>query len=276
MNVNTSQIRGLTALAMSVLAHAGLAVGVHLYDQVRAGSDADLRFQSGKTTQLATVVLRPAAPIDSRPARPAPPADPLDPSELPAPPELPQPTSASPGRPQRQSDLPAIDIDMTPQPRTRPRIGPPEPEPRDLHNRPEDVRASKPTAAVHPPPAPRPPRAQPPVPPTIESPIRPDPPAVASRPQQRGVTSPAKPESEIHPVYPRRAIRKRQQGRVVIHARVQADGTVAAVRVAESSGHDLLDAAAAEAVAKARFRPAVRAGKPVSATVRVPIVFVLR
>ncbi|GAB4148482.1 MAG: hypothetical protein Fur0037_16790 [Planctomycetota bacterium] len=50
------------------------------------------------------------------------------------------------------------------------------------------------------------------------------------------------------PPYPERAIRLRLQGTVVLHVVVGADGKVASCSVRISSGHDLLDRAAREAV----------------------------
>jgi protein TonB len=52
--------------------------------------------------------------------------------------------------------------------------------------------------------------------------------------------------------YPRRALRRRLEGVVIVGFRIQADGRIDSVRVINSSGHDVLDAAAVEAVRKSR------------------------
>jgi protein TonB len=75
--------------------------------------------------------------------------------------------------------------------------------------------------------------------------------------------------------YPTRARRLGFEGTVTLLVHVRADGTVARVDVAESSGHDELDRAAAEAAARWRFEPARRDGRPVAHDARVPVEFKL-
>lgn len=65
------------------------------------------------------------------------------------------------------------------------------------------------------------------------------------------------------------------QGRVVLRVLVRADGAVGGVEVAASSGHPLLDAAAAKASAGWRFQPATRDGDPIEAWALVPVRFVV-
>jgi protein TonB len=60
---------------------------------------------------------------------------------------------------------------------------------------------------------------------------------------------------------------------VLIQVSVLGDGRVGSARVASSSGHGSLDRAALKAVKRWRFRPALRGGKPVTATLMVPVVF---
>lgn len=57
------------------------------------------------------------------------------------------------------------------------------------------------------------------------------------------------------PAYPRRALRLRQEGRVLLSIDVDAAGLVRRVELLESSGHDLLDEAAIEAFYRWRFAP---------------------
>ncbi|KAA5604457.1 energy transducer TonB [Roseospira marina] len=78
------------------------------------------------------------------------------------------------------------------------------------------------------------------------------------------------------PTYPQQARRLGQEGTVVLSVRVLPDGAADQVTITRSSGYGLLDRAAARTVEGWRFRPARRAGIPVSATARVTIRFVLR
>ena len=77
------------------------------------------------------------------------------------------------------------------------------------------------------------------------------------------------------PTYPVRAVVERLEGTVVLRVHVTSEGRVSAVEVFSSSGHAVLDAAAVRAVRNWQFTPAHRAGHPVSATVRLPVRFVL-
>lgn len=78
------------------------------------------------------------------------------------------------------------------------------------------------------------------------------------------------------PVYPAIARRRHWEGRVVLKVRVRTDGTCGQVEVHQSSGHEVLDEAALEAVGSWRFSPAIRGGKPVESWVHVPISFNLQ
>lgn len=78
------------------------------------------------------------------------------------------------------------------------------------------------------------------------------------------------------PVYPAQARAKRQQGTVTLQLRVAATGEVNSVCIVQSSGFPLLDQAASTALARWRFAPATRGGKPESARITYPIRFVLK
>jgi TonB family protein len=75
------------------------------------------------------------------------------------------------------------------------------------------------------------------------------------------------------PDYPRECRRRGEEGTVVLDAAVRRDGRVDGVRVVESSGHPLLDQAAAAALREAEFTPALLGGRPAAGTVRVPYRF---
>lgn len=78
------------------------------------------------------------------------------------------------------------------------------------------------------------------------------------------------------PRYPEECRRKREQGTVLVHAVIEPDGSVSSVQVVRSSGYDLLDKAAVEAVRTWRFISATQAGEPIRSHADLPIVFVLR
>lgn len=90
------------------------------------------------------------------------------------------------------------------------------------------------------------------------------------------ITDPRFRQPPAPPVYPRRARDTNQQGTVMVRALIGPDGRTREVRVWESSGFHLLDAAAAEAVRGWHFEPAQWNGRGVDAWVQVPVRFVLR
>jgi protein TonB len=78
------------------------------------------------------------------------------------------------------------------------------------------------------------------------------------------------------PPYPQAARRAGQEGTVRLRVEVSTLGRAAAVSVVTTSGHPLLDQAAATTVARWRFTPARLAGHPVPGTVEIPITFTLQ
>lgn len=90
--------------------------------------------------------------------------------------------------------------------------------------------------------------------------------AAADRPAAPSAGNPA-------PVYPMVARRASREGRTVLLVSVEADGACGDVRIEVSSGTPSLDAAAMAAVRHWRFTPARQAGKMVSSTIRVPVLF---
>ena len=75
--------------------------------------------------------------------------------------------------------------------------------------------------------------------------------------------------------YPSKARKAAIEGQVVVRAVVSAEGVVESTSVVQSV-HPLLDAEAVAAVRRARFDPAERDGRPVSAAVCAPFRFALR
>ena len=157
------------------------------------------------------------------------------------------------------------------------------------------------------PPAPRPPVpiAQPPEPPapvlTAETsapatrhevaplpppppPARPAPPAPltipAPEPAPVAVVAPPRFDADYldnpKPRYPALSRKLGEQGRVMLHVRVGADGLPLEVRVDAGSGFPRLDNAALEAVRRWKFSPARLGEQAVAGSVRVPIDFTLK
>lgn len=81
------------------------------------------------------------------------------------------------------------------------------------------------------------------------------------------------PISRPPPAYPREALRRGAGGTVRVQATIAINGSVERMEVAESSGNRYLDRAAMDAVRRWRFRPAIRNGQPVPATVVIPVDF---
>lgn len=77
------------------------------------------------------------------------------------------------------------------------------------------------------------------------------------------------------PAYPLAARRRGIEGGVLVRAEVQADGSCSRVELKKTSGSELLDQAALEAVRKWRFVPAKKGSQAVTAWVEVPITFKL-
>lgn len=77
------------------------------------------------------------------------------------------------------------------------------------------------------------------------------------------------------PSYPLLARRRGLEGVVQLEVRVAADGHPLSAQIRNSSGHEILDEAARNAVLGWRFSPAKRGGEPVEGVALVPIRFQL-
>ena len=150
---------------------------------------------------------------------------------------------------------------------------PPPPEPEPLRKPP------RPTAIppTHSPPRPPTPVAVAPAPSPIRAPVAttPAPPVAAPAPPvaTAGETRRLAYDGELHARYPAAALRAREQGTVLLRVLVDAQGRVDRVEIARSSGHPKLDAAARDAVSKARFKPVLSGGEAIPAWGLVPIEF---
>jgi len=75
------------------------------------------------------------------------------------------------------------------------------------------------------------------------------------------------------PSYPESARRDGREGRVLLRVLVDHQGRIKQVDINSSSGSDVLDHAAAEAIKRWRFHPARYGDKPVESWLRIPIEF---
>lgn len=108
-------------------------------------------------------------------------------------------------------------------------------------------------------------------------------PSPATKPASSSTAEDTVPPSQLRyrgtnprPHYPLAARRRGMQGRVLLTVMVNEEGKVTNLFVKQSCGYHLLDEAALKAVRQWRFRPATRLGKSVSASVEIPIRFVLQ
>ncbi|MBS4097139.1 MAG: energy transducer TonB, partial [Sulfuricella sp.] len=77
------------------------------------------------------------------------------------------------------------------------------------------------------------------------------------------------------PAYPLAARRRGIEGTVLVRAEISAEGECLRVELKKSSGTEMLDQTALEAVKKWRFVPAKRGSQAVTAWVEVPLTFKL-
>jgi protein TonB len=85
--------------------------------------------------------------------------------------------------------------------------------------------------------------------------------------------SPPTPISKLPPTYPTALLSKGVGGRVMISCVVDASGQVVSSAIKQSSGHSELDKAALAAVARWKFKPAVKEGRSIKSTCSVPFNF---
>jgi periplasmic protein TonB len=222
----------------------------------------------------------PVPPAPQPPAAQPPAAQPPAASTAPTPPAPPPPKLAD--------DAAAVKLPPPPPPAppppaaaTPPAAAPPAPPPITAPPTPPQMAAREAT-----PPLPNP--ARPPVP---ASPTPPEPEADSTPRVNLGGTDslsnvlvqgdqviPAAMDAKVHnrePIYPDDAVRRGEQGAVVLLIRVSPEGLASSVDIARSSGFNLLDRAARDAVATWRFLPAVRDGQPIASSMSVRVVFQL-
>jgi periplasmic protein TonB len=123
--------------------------------------------------------------------------------------------------------------------------------------------------APAPPPEPAPPEMPSALPAVVATPLAPPPaPRVIPASAVQFVVPP-------QPEYPRLSRRNRETGVVIVRVLVDSDGLPRTLQVEKSSGFERLDAAAVQALQRARFRPHTENGQPVEGWARVPLDFSL-
>ena len=84
------------------------------------------------------------------------------------------------------------------------------------------------------------------------------------------------PESIVRPEYPEDALDVGITGKVIVEAEVRPDGTPGKITVKDGiAGYPAFDQAAIEAIKQWKFKPGTKDGKPVTATVMIPLEFSL-
>ena len=227
---------------------------------------------TGEAPPLPEQAAKTAPSVPSAATPPPPPPEPQPPAAIVAPPAPPPPPSA-----------PAAEAELLPPP------PPPAPSPPRSPDAPSAVPVPPPPRVAE--------REAPPVPPRvarIPAPTSPAPPApnVDATPHinlggtdslsnvlvQGDQVIPAGPDPKVRnrePIYPDEAVRRGEQGAVILLVNVSPDGLASSVDIARSSGFSLLDRAARDAVATWRFVPAVRDGQPIESSMPLRILFQL-
>jgi protein TonB len=91
----------------------------------------------------------------------------------------------------------------------------------------------------------------------------------------QGVLAGAQAVGSLSPIYPPICRRRGEEGKVMLEWQVLASGKCGWVRIMQSSGNDLLDQSAVEAVKNAAFRPAASAGRAVDSAMACTFRFTL-
>lgn len=233
-----------TVVLVSALLHAGVAAAAY-------------QSRDSKPT------LKPLSRVEIEVARPTPPPPPPKPLVTPPPPP-PAPTVVK----QEVKQVAAV-APQRPEPVETPQAPAPAPsEPVDTgSSSPADVdgelyAGSGGLGTAKPAPPPPPPA------PVVQEPAKPAP-VIAAREGANYLKNP-------RPAYPARARREGWEGTTLLRVLVQPSGKPSTIQVQKSSGREILDEAAANAVKKWTFVPATQGGKPIAGWVTVPIVFRLQ
>lgn len=256
------------ALALSVLLHAGVLVGVALWmlSGERSTDPAQLAQSTPSPTRPRIQVRLLPPERTQRPEHPPLPQPPVVAPPVLAPPVLappiedpPSPIQPVEGLVSRPDSYPMAPAEPATWPTPEP-LPLPVPLPVREPSLPESVLDPRPASAPpdDPPPEPLPPDPLPPDPGPSEPPV-----AALTRPHPTLV-------GELRPRYPESCRRLHHEGSVRLELEVGAGGQVVAAHITQASGCREMDRAALETARKLRFLPALRDGVPVAS--RMPFV----
>ncbi|MBA4263276.1 MAG: energy transducer TonB [Comamonadaceae bacterium] len=178
------------------------------------------------------------------------------------------------------------DMIEPPQPQVTPAPPPAQPQPTPVQKtvaqpRPVTQPSPQPVAIIDATPAPhaptgsvepQPPAAPAPLAVADPAPALPVPPAL---PRVELPSSSADYLNNTAPPYPPLSRRLGEQGKVVVRAFIEVNGTASKAEIRSSSGHERLDQTALQTVLKWRYIPGKRAGVPEAMWFNIPINFVL-
>ena len=88
-----------------------------------------------------------------------------------------------------------------------------------------------------------------------------------------GIITKAMPQYNPPPIYPKVAIRRGYEGKVVLKLEVLETGKIGQIKIAKSSGFDVLDRAALKSVKTWTFTPGTVAGVNTKQWITQPITF---
>ncbi|UJR83980.1 energy transducer TonB [Sandaracinus amylolyticus] len=248
---DVSRRQALGVVSLSLVAHVALAMSLSLGTPRPASAS--------RVPSRIDIEMRRAPP----PAPPPPEPEPPPPELAPPPPELappPPPEPAAAPRPQR----------ARPRPLAPPSAPEPAPEAPPVSSVGTDAPVSPDGTLV---PHDGPPITDATAPIGPSAPAPPSPPPAPAPPRRVEAREGANYAHNPRPPYPRIAQRAGWEGTVVLRVHVQPDGRPATIRIQQTSGRDVLDQAAREAVTGWRFSPATLDGRPAAGWVTVPIVF---
>lgn len=170
-----------------------------------------------------------------------------------------------------------------PQPQVTPTPPPPQPQPRPVPKqvippKPVPRQAPQPVAIADPTPSPTVATGiiepQPPAPPLL-TPMVVAEPAPPAPPRIELPSSSADYLNNAPPPYPPLSKRLGEQGKVIVRALIEVNGSASKAEIRTSSGYERLDQTALQTVLKWRYVPGKRAGVPEAMWFNIPITFVL-
>lgn len=88
--------------------------------------------------------------------------------------------------------------------------------------------------------------------------------------------TPPQPTAKFPPQYPSSLLQKKITGKVLIACVIDPAGRISQSSIRQSSGHRELDQAALTAVSRWKFKPALKAGRPVKGSIVVPFNFEIK